>query len=110
MESQYLKPIFKSKRTTLHIWVAITFGKMGPIHLLIKEDHMTLQIYIDQVFKQLGLPFYNELKDDKKLIIWINNNISYYTSKFTIKFCCQASLLYINWPLQLLNLNLIENL
>ena len=42
MESRYLKPIFKSKQTTLSILVAITLRKKRPVHFLIKENRMTL--------------------------------------------------------------------
>lgn len=69
MKSQYLKPIFKSGRTTLSIWGAIIFGKKGPIYILIKKDHITLQIYVDKVLKQVGLLFYNKLKEKKEFMI-----------------------------------------
>ena len=69
MESRYLKLIFKSGQTTLGIWGAITLGKTGPVHFSIKKSRMTLQIYVDQVLKQLGLPFYNELKQDRGFMI-----------------------------------------
>ena len=42
MESQYVKPTFKSKRTTLGIWGGIILGKKGPIHFLIKKGCMIL--------------------------------------------------------------------
>ena len=35
---------------------------------------------MDQVLKQLGLPFYNKLKEDKRFMIWMYNDASYYTS------------------------------
>ena len=71
---------------------------------------MTLQIYVDQVFKQLCLIFYNELKDKRGFMIWIHDDASYHTSKFTTKFCCQAGLLYMNWPPKSPDFNFIENL
>ena len=40
MESRYLKPTFKSKRTTLGISGAITWAKKGPVHFLIKEGRI----------------------------------------------------------------------
>ncbi len=43
-------------------------------------------------------------------MIWMHDGDSYHTSKFTIKFCCQARLLCMNWPPQPPGLNPIENL
>ncbi len=43
-------------------------------------------------------------------MIWMHNGASYHTSKFTTKFCCQAGLLFINWPPQSPDLNHLENL
>lgn len=68
---------------------------MGPVHFWIKESRMTLQIYIDQVLKELGLPFYNKLKEKKEFIIWMYDGVFYHTSKFINKFCRQTSLLYM---------------
>ena len=110
MESHYLKPIFKSGWTTLGSWGAITLGKKGPVHFLIKESRMTSQIYIDQVLKSLSLPFYNELNEERGFMVWIYNSTSYNTSKFTTKFCRQGGLLCLKWPLQSPDLNPIENL
>ncbi len=47
MESRNLKSKFKSRRTTLGIWGAITLGKKEPVHFLIKKGRMTSQIYVD---------------------------------------------------------------
>ncbi len=69
MESRYLKPKFKRGRTTLGIWDAITLGKKGPVHFLIKESRITSQIYMDWVLKHLGLPFYNKLKEERGFMI-----------------------------------------
>ena len=53
IESQYLKLTFKSGRSTLGIWGAITFEKKGPVHFLAKKGRMTLEIYVDQFFWRL---------------------------------------------------------
>ena len=57
---------------------------------------MTSQIYVDQVVKQLGLPFYNKLKEDREFMILMHDAASYHISKFTTKFCCPAGLLCMN--------------
>ena len=49
MDFKYLKPTFKSGRSTIGIWGAIALGIKGPVH-----------IYINQVLEKLGLPFYKQ--------------------------------------------------
>lgn len=92
MESRYLKPTFKSGRTTLGIWGATALGKTGPAHFLIREGCMTSQIYVNQVLKQLGLLFYNELIEGRGIMVWMHDGASYHTSKFTTKFCREVGL------------------
>ena len=60
MESRYLKSTFKSGRTNLGIPGAITLGKKGPVHFLIKDGRMTAKIYVDQVLQPLGLLFHKQ--------------------------------------------------
>ncbi len=110
IESRYLKSTFNSGQTTLGIWGAITLGKKRPVYFLIKKNRITLQIYLDQILKQLGLPFYNELKREREFMIWMYDIASYHTSKFTPEFYGQADLLCMNLPLQSPDFNLIENL
>lgn len=86
MESQYLKTIFMSRQRTLTIWGATTLEKKGPVYFLIKEGRMILQIYVDQIIKQLDLPFYNELKEEREFVIQIHDDTCYYTLKFIDKF------------------------
>ena len=60
MKSRYLKPTFKSGRTTIGIWGAIALGLKGPVHFLQKERQMNLDVYVNQVLKDLGLLFYEK--------------------------------------------------
>lgn len=110
MESRYLKPTFKSERTTLGIWGAITWGKKGPVHFLIKEGRMTSEIYVKQVLKPLGLPFFKAMAEERGDMIWMDDGAKYHTSKFTSNFCRKAGLLRMIWPAQSPNLNPIKNL
>ncbi len=80
-----------------------------PVYFLIKKSCITLHIYIDLIFKSLDLLFYNQLIKKKSVIIWIHNGTSYHTLKLIIKFYFRVSFLCMNWPLQLLIFNLINN-
>ncbi len=44
MESQYLKPTFKSKRSYISIWEAITLGLKRPVHFLQKKKRANSEI------------------------------------------------------------------
>ena len=46
MEARCLKPSFKSGRTTIGIWGAITWGLEGPVHFLQKEGRVNSDIYV----------------------------------------------------------------
>ncbi len=65
MESWYLKPTFKSGRSTIGIWGAIALGLKGPVHFLVKESRMNSDIYINQVLEELELPFYKQCIREK---------------------------------------------
>ena len=59
----------------------------GPVHFLEKESCMNSDIYINQVLKGLGLPFYNQCIEKKGSMIWIDNGARYHTSKMTTAYC-----------------------
>ena len=110
MESRYLKPTFKSGRSTLGIWGAITFGKKGPVHFLAKKGRMTSEIYVDQVLRPLAVPFCEECLKEIGEMIYMDDGAGYHTSKYTKKFCAEVGLLRMIWPAQSPDLNPIENL
>ena len=85
MESRYLKPTFKSGKTTIGIWGAIALGLKGPVHFLQKEERMNSDVYVNQVLKYLGLPFHERCIQEKGYIIWIDNGAGYHTSRTTTK-------------------------
>ncbi len=42
MEFRYLKPIFKSRQTTLGILGTISLGKKGQVYFLVQREHANL--------------------------------------------------------------------
>lgn len=110
MEYRYLKPTFKSGRSSIGIWGAITLGLKGPVHFLQKEGRMNSEIYVNQVLKELGLPFYNHCTQERGPMIWMDDGAGYHTSKATAKFRRKVGLLRMDWPAQSPDLNPIENL
>lgn len=110
MDYHYPKPTFKSGRSTIGIWGAITLGLKGPVHFLQKEGRMNSEIYINQVLKQLGLPFFERCVEERGPMIWMNDGAGYHTSKTTAKFRREVGLFRMDWPAQSPDLNPIENL
>ena len=97
MEAQYLKPTFKSERSTLGIWGAIAWGKKRPVHFLIKDGQMTSEIYVNNVLKPLRFLFFEAMIEKRENMIWMDDGATYHTSKLTIKFCQEVGLLCMKW-------------
>lgn len=69
MEFRYLGPTFKTGGQIWAFGASLHWGKRARFAFLIKEGRMTSQVYVDQVLKQLGLPFYNELMEERGSMI-----------------------------------------
>ncbi len=110
MESRYLKPTFKSRRSSVGIWRAVVLGLKGPVHFLENEGHMDSDIYINQVLEGLELPLYNQCIEEKGSMIWMDDGARYYTSKMNTAYCHHVELICMDWPAQSPELNPIENL
>ena len=110
MESRYLKPTFKSGRSTVGIWASIRLGEKGPMLVLNKGRRMNSDIYIDEVLRPLGLSFYEACLTRRGLTIWMDDGASYHTSKKVIDWGRRNGLLRMDWPPQSPDLNPIENL
>ncbi len=57
IESQYLKPPFKSEKTNLR---PITLENKGPVLFLIKDGRIISEIYVNQVLRPLAISLYEE--------------------------------------------------
>ncbi len=110
IESWYLKPKFKSGRSSIGIWGTITLGLKRLVYFLQKKKQMNSKIYINQVLKKLGLPFLKHCVEEREDIIWMDDRARYHTSKMTTKYCQKFGLLHILWPTQPQNVNPTKNL
>ena len=48
---------------------------------------MNSEIYINQVLKELGLPFFKRCVEERGDMIWMDDEAGYHTSKMTTKWC-----------------------
>ncbi len=85
-------------------------GVKGPVHFLKKEGRMNSDIYINQVLKELGLPFYKQRIREKGPMIWMDDGAGYHTSKTTAANRRRVKLIRMDWPAQSPDLNSIEKL
>ncbi len=71
---------------------------------------MISEIYVNQVFQSLAIFFYEECLGKIGEIIYMDDDVTYYTSKLTKKSYAEVGLLCIIWQAQFLDFNPIENL
>ena len=85
IELQYLKLIFKNSKVFISIQEAITLVLKGPVYLLKKDEQIKFEIYINQILKELELPFFKRYIEEKGDIIWIDDRAQYHSSKTIMK-------------------------
>ena len=110
MKSRYLKPIFKSGRSTAGTWRAIALGIRGPMHFLKKERRMNSDIYIKQVLEEWRLPIYKQCIWENGFMIWMDNGVGHHTSKTITEYRHRVGTIRMDWPAQSPDLGLVENL
>lgn len=60
MKSEYLKPIFKGRRSTVSIWGAIIYEKKDLVHFLAKKGQIILEIYVEQILRPQAILLYKK--------------------------------------------------
>jgi len=91
-ESRYLKPTFKSGRSSIGVWGSISQKMKGPLLLLPSKTHMDSKNYCDKVLNKYGHPFYEKVA---KTYGNADDGAKYHTSKMVQEF----------WPAQSPGLN-----
>jgi hypothetical protein len=71
---------------------------------------MNSEIYVNQMLKELGLPFYAKCVNERGYMIYMNDEAGYHTFKLSAKWRHENGLKRMSWSAQSPNLNPIENL
>ncbi len=71
---------------------------------------MNSEIYINPILKKLELPSFKCCLEERRDMIWIDNETQYHTLKMTTKWCQEFRLLHILPSVQSSDLNPIENI
>ena len=109
-ESRNLKPTFKSGRSAVGIWGAISMNFKSELLIVPRGARMNSQKYIGLVLNEKAHPFYQKVMEEHGDAIWQEDGAKYHTSKATRSHQAALGMVILDWPAQSPDLNPIENL
>ena len=107
--SQYLKPTFKSGRSSVMIWGSIIYGFKGPMTIL-NEGRMNGSKYITMVLMPHLIPFWIKMSEHYGIVEVMEEGARVHTAKMCSTYREADGLISVAWPAQSPDLNPIENL
>lgn len=110
MLPQHLKPSFKSGRSTLSVWGAISYQHKGPLFVIPKGQRMNGEFYRNNVLGPIGVPFYQKHVEESGAAVWQQDSAPCHTAKATKDYMESKGLHIMDWPPQSPDLNPIENI
>lgn len=109
-ESKYLKPTFKSGRSSVGVWGCISSNFKGPLVILRQGERMNQHRYLNEVMKPHGIPFFEKVWEAEGGAYWMDDGARYHTTKAVRAHCEKQGLIRMPWPAQSPDLNPIENI
>jgi hypothetical protein len=85
-KSQYLKPTFKSRRSSIGIWACISLNIKGFLFVLPPGLRMTGPFYCNKIMNNFAYPFYKETAHAQGDALWQDNGAKYHTSKVVFQW------------------------
>ena len=108
-ESRYLKPTFKSGRSSVMMWGSIIYGFKGPMTIL-DAGRMNGSKYISMVLMPHLIPFWMEMSEHYGIVEVMEDGARVHTAKMCCTYREAHGLVSMPWPAQSPDLNPIENL
>ena len=108
-ESRNLKPTFKSGRSSVGIWGAISLDFKSELAIIPHGKKMNSKRYILQILNKKAHPFYEKVMEDRGDAIWQEDGARYHTSGMTRRHHAALRMILLEWPAQSPDLNPIEH-
>ena len=109
-ESKYLQPTFKSGRSSVGIWGAISLDFKSDLAVLKRGQRMNSILYCNKVLAPYAQPFYARITEERGIAIWQEDGAAYHTSAVTREYRKSLGMEELTWPAQSPDLNPIETL
>ena len=71
-ESRYLKPIFKSGRSSVHVFSVVSLDFKSELFIFDDKIRTNDKTYI-KVLHDVGVPFYQQLAEKRGVAVWMQN-------------------------------------
>ncbi|QSS55716.1 hypothetical protein I7I53_03681 [Histoplasma capsulatum var. duboisii H88] len=108
-ESKYLLPTFKSGRTSVGIWAAISWDFKSKLVFVPSHIRMNSKEYIKIILLH-SYPHYIRILEKRGIALWAEDGARYHTSKLIKDWMNEWQMDRVEWPAQSPDLNPIENL
>lgn len=107
---QHLRPSFKSGRSTISVWGAISYDFKGPLVFMPQGERMTSQTYINGILSQQGYDFYEKISHEHGFAVWQQDGAPCHTAKGSMQWMKEMGMEVLPWPAQSPDVNPIENI
>jgi transposase len=108
-ESKYLKPTFKSGRSSVGVWGCISLNFKGPLVIIPRGQKMNQHRYLNEVMIPHGIPFFETVCEAEGGAYWMDDGAKWHTTPKVIGYCERHGVVRMPWPAQSPDLNPIEN-
>jgi transposase len=109
-KSQYLKPTFKSGRSSIGVWGSISLNLKKNIVVLPSNVRINSAIYCNTILNDYAYPFYEAIAEKHGDALWQDDGAKYHTSKQVVQWQESMKMQRMIWPVQSPDLNPIENI
>jgi transposase len=108
-ESRYLKPTFKSGRTTVSVFGVISLDFKSELFINKAGERNNASKYC-WILHDVSVPFYQQLYEHRGQALWTQDGAPIHRAKRTQTYMDESGIISMDWPPQSPDFNPIENL